>query len=45
MNLIFDKAKTSDSIINYVDLDYAGDLGKGRYLTSYLFTFFERVIN
>ena len=38
MGLIFDKAKMEDSIIGFVDSDYAGDLDKRRSLTGYLFT-------
>ncbi|KAF2323370.1 hypothetical protein GH714_034911 [Hevea brasiliensis] len=38
VGLTFDRAKMSDSVIGYVDSDFAGDLDKRRSLTSYLFT-------
>ena len=40
VGLIFDKIhNTSDSIIGYIDSDYAGDLDKRRSLIEYIFTF------
>src|SRR4051812_49187032 len=38
MGLIFDKKKMENSIIGFVDSDYAGGLDKRRSLTGYLFT-------
>ncbi|KAF2308279.1 hypothetical protein GH714_039892 [Hevea brasiliensis] len=38
VSLTFDRAKMSDSVVGYVDSDFAGDLDKRRSLTGYLFT-------
>ncbi len=38
VGLTFNKAKMSDSVVGYVDSDFAGDLDKRRSLTCYLFT-------
>src|SRR3954465_3633416 len=45
MGLIFDMAKMEDSIIGFVDSDYAGGLDKRRSLTGYLFTLSGSVIS
>ncbi|KAF2294751.1 hypothetical protein GH714_016024 [Hevea brasiliensis] len=45
VGLTFDKAKMSDLIVGYVDLDFAGDLDKKRSLTGYLFTLFKSAIS
>ncbi|KAF2321947.1 hypothetical protein GH714_004756 [Hevea brasiliensis] len=38
-------AKMSDSVVGYVDSDFAGDLDKRRSLTGYLFTLSESAIS
>ncbi|XP_058009775.1 secreted RxLR effector protein 161-like [Hevea brasiliensis] len=38
VSLTFDRAKMSDSVVGYVDSDFAGDLDKRRSLIGYLFT-------
>ncbi|KAF2308163.1 hypothetical protein GH714_036058 [Hevea brasiliensis] len=45
VGLTFDRAKMSDSVVGYVDLDFAGDLDKRRSLTSYLFTLSKSAIS
>src|SRR5436190_17999813 len=45
MGLIFDKEKMENSIIGFVDSDYAGDLDKKRSLTGYLFTLSRSAIS
>ncbi|KAF2322037.1 hypothetical protein GH714_005933 [Hevea brasiliensis] len=45
VGLTFDRAKMSDSVIGYVDSDFAGDLDKRKSLTSYLFTLSGSAIN
>ncbi len=45
VGLTFDRAKMSDSIVGYVDSDFAGDLDKRRSLTGYLFTLFRSAIS
>ena len=45
VGLIFDRAKMSDSVVGYVDSDFAGDLDKRRSLTGYLFTLSGSVIS
>ncbi|KAF2315901.1 hypothetical protein GH714_040696 [Hevea brasiliensis] len=41
VGLTFDRAKMSDSVVGYVDSDFAGDLDKRRSLIGYLFTLSE----
>ena len=45
VGLTFDRAKMSDSVVGYVDLDFAGDLDKRRSLTGYLFTLSDSAIS
>ncbi len=37
VGLTFNRAKMSDSVVNYVDSDFTGDLDKRRSLTDFLF--------
>ncbi len=45
VGLTFDRAKMSDSVVSYVDLNFTRDLDKRRSLTGYLFTLSGSVIN
>ncbi|KAF2293293.1 hypothetical protein GH714_040670 [Hevea brasiliensis] len=45
VGLTFDRAKMSDSVVGYVDSDFAGDLDKRRSLIGYLFTLSRSTIN
>ncbi|KAF2302353.1 hypothetical protein GH714_034559 [Hevea brasiliensis] len=45
VGLTFDRAKMSDSVVGYVDSDFAGDLDKSRSLTGYLFTLSKSAIS
>jgi hypothetical protein len=39
VDLVYDRGSDiNSSVIEYVDLDYAGDLDKRRFLASYVFT-------
>ncbi|KAF2308023.1 hypothetical protein GH714_034490 [Hevea brasiliensis] len=41
VGLTFDRVKMSDSVIGYVDSDFAGDLNRRRSLTGYCLLFLE----
>lgn len=45
VGLTFSKVKLSESVVGYVDSDYAGDLDKRRSLTGYVFTLSGSVIS
>ncbi len=45
VDLTFNRAKMSDSVVSYGDSDFAGDLDKMRSLTGYLFTLFGSAIS
>ncbi|KAF2291596.1 hypothetical protein GH714_025996 [Hevea brasiliensis] len=45
VGLTFDRAKMSDSVVGYVDSNFAGDVDKKRSLTGYLFTLSRSAIS